>query len=260
MPENPWPKIKEYFGISSHNEVIASTEIALSDRIASPFYGYFALSWIVFNWKLIYIAFFIDQSRLFEKTNLLRIEYLVSLTPTYPGFSFFWQFLIGPALLAFLALWVFPYGTRIFFRKNLRNKVALKVIELQELRKEKTEERELKKAETKLIETEIEHAKVEKKAAQEQPEILWEREYYQFKILPLFKKFSFIVESVYEHSGNITTHHPYNDDVVTFQIPKDILAYAHTNNLVVFDETKRKIDLTEKGKLFVRKYSAETSV
>ena len=46
---------------------------------------------------------------------------------------------------------------------------------------------------------------------------------------------------------------------IFFQIPKDILAYSQYKWPRYFDKTKESIELTEKGKLFVRQYSTDTT-
>jgi len=252
-------KFTDTLGISENNELFASAQMTIEDRLASPFYGYFLVSWLTLNWQTVYATLFVDQETLFEKTGLLKPDYVeLFLWPVYT-WSFYLHYLLAPLALTILFVWYLPYITRIFFRKNIRNRVALKVIELQELSQEKKEEKKLTQEDTALMKTEIERAKVEKKAAQENPEVLWEREYYQFRVLPLFKKFTHIVASIYEYSGRITVVSEYNDRII-FQIPKDVLAHAHTNDLVIFEKGKEKIDLTDKGKFFVRKFTADTSI
>lgn len=245
--------LKEFFGET--NEVVQSTQIAVEDRLSSPFYGYFIIAWLVVNWHPLYIAFFIDQGKIFEKTGFLRNEYLFSILPISHTQEFWWKFFLFPLTLTLLFFWVFPYGTRIFYRKSIRNQKALRIIELQENKKEAVQEKELAKAEVSLIKEEIEKAKEEKRAAKETPEVVWEREFKNFQKIPLYQKFDYIVRSVYEHNGDITVR---NTDIysgpITFRIPQDILAFSHTNGLVTLDKKEGKIELTEKGRFFVLQY------
>ncbi len=239
-------RFKEFIGVSDSNEILASVQIAASERFASPFYGYFILSWLIINWRLVYAGIFLDQTLLFEKTGLLRNEYLSALSPLPYSFAFIFFFLIYPFLLTIVILWIFPYGTRPFFRKNIQNKIALKVIELKELRKEKEEETQLKKEETELIKTEIQRAKVEREASKENPEIIWENEYRDLEKNFLFRKLSEVIAAVYQHNGLIS------DNFETIVQP-NVLAFADTRGLISFDGPNR-IELTSKGRFFASKF------
>ncbi len=140
--KDTWENIKSVLGAS--NEFLDSAEIALNERITSPFYGYFVVAWLLFNWRLLYDAFFVDQEILYKKTGLLRSEYLNSLFPNPLSVEFVAHSLVFPLLLTILFFWIFPYGTRIFYRKSIKNQIELKIIELQETQKEKREEKNLK--------------------------------------------------------------------------------------------------------------------
>lgn len=243
MPTNWLDYLKDFLGIGGGNELIDSTKLALEDRIASPFYGYFLISWILINWKLIYVAFFIDQGILFEKTGLLRNQYLDSLALPNIWIHFF----IEPFLITILLFWVFPYATRIFFTKNIRNKITLKVIELRETSRSTKAKTELVQEETSLLKEEIEKAHEQKKAETETPEIIWDKEFKKFQSSKLFKEFNQIVDSIYEYQGYVTYD--------TFTINKDILVYADSNGLINLSSDNRRIELTKKGKHFLKKFS-----
>ncbi|QQR76340.1 hypothetical protein IPJ63_02435 [Candidatus Nomurabacteria bacterium] len=245
--------IKDFFG--DNNEFVASFDLAIKERITSPFYGYFIVSWLMVNWKIIYIAFFINQEEIYNKYNVLRNEYLSTIFPSIYSWDHWFNFLILPILLTFFFFWVSPKITRIFYRKSIKNQIALKVIEIQETRKEAKEKTELIKDETEVIKQELQKIKEEKKIASEAPEMLWEKEYAKFFNSTYFSKFESIIDSIYLHSGNIKEFDSYNN-MTTFMIPKDILVYSHTNELIKIDKTKDKIELTEKGKFFIKKYSS----
>jgi hypothetical protein len=246
---------KDLVGVGESNEFYDSTQIALKDRVTSPFYGYFLISWILVNWKFIYIAFFIDQEILIKTTGLLRNEYLNNLVPAFSP-SFWLHFFIVPFTVTVLAFWVFPYVTRIFFRKNLRNHIALKVIELRETSRSTKAKTDLVQVETELIKKESKKARQEKKAEQETPEVVWEKEFEDFKKTLLYSKFDYIIQAVYEHNGDILVPGQWNESSPVFHIPKDILAFSHTSDLVTMDKVKGKIELTPKGKFFVKKSSS----
>lgn len=241
MFPNSWQKLKEFVGISDQNELLASAEMALSDRLASPFYGYFIISWLLVNWSLVYAALFINQEILFDKTGLLRTEYVTLFIPNVSSTDFWLQFIIGPIALSIIAIFFAPYGTRVFYRQSVRNRVALKVIELQELRQERKEEVALAKDETALIKSELDRAKIEREAARENPEVLWEQEFKKFlKNLPEVFKLPDLQQYAYANT--------YLSDS-----QKQRLAYLHLIGLINFYDPHH-VELTEKGKFFLRRY------
>ena len=56
-----WPELRKSF-----NSI-------LYDRIASPFYGALAVSWMIWNWKIIYLTVFISE----ESISKNKIEYII---------------------------------------------------------------------------------------------------------------------------------------------------------------------------------------
>ncbi len=243
--------IKDFLGDS--NEFIESATIAAEDRITSPFYGYFLISWFIFNWKIVYVAFFIDQTKLYEKTGLLRNEYLNSIIPSHLSWNFWFYFAICPFLLTVFFFWISPYFTRHFFRKNIRNKKQLKIIELQESQEVKKEEKALVKAETALIEEKVEKVKREKKAVKETPEVIWENEFEIFRKHPIYSGMDSLKKILYERSG-LTRE--WDGNQYRLMINSDILAAADSRGLVEIQGSGKleKIELTPKGKFFMAKF------
>lgn len=233
--------MREIFGET--NEFISSTQMALEERITSPFYGYFFVSWFLWNWQLFYVAFFLDQRNVFEKTGLLRNEYLISLFPDSYSFELLLHFFIGPLVLTVLFFWLFPYGTRLFFRKSIKNQKALRVIELQESQQETREEKSLVKAETALIKEKIEKAKEEKKAKDETPEVLWEEE---FENLFVNNRFEFSKLEKLQNYAYTTMY------LADSQIKE--ISFFHIAGLFEFADNKAKIILTNKGKFFLKRF------
>lgn len=242
--------IKDFFG--EQNELIQATDNALKDRITSPFYGYFLISWILVNWQIVYVAVFVNQDLIYRESSLLRNEYVMDLFPT--GFCFVFDFFILPALITILFFWVFPFITRIFYRKNIRNQKALRVIELQESREEKEKEKELVVEETALITKEIEKAKEEKRAEAETPEVIWEREFESFQKTEFYSKFNQILDGVYKYSGKSRVDSKHGlTGFYEFEIDTDVLAYCDTIGLISL-ESGFQFSLTPKGRFFARKY------
>lgn len=237
--------IRDFFG--ENNEILESAQSAMQDRIASPFYGYFAISFFLTNWKLFYAAFFLDQEIIFSKTAKLRSEYLYSLFPH--GWTLVFDFFLYPFLITVLCFWIFPYATRVFYRKNIKNKIILRTIELQEMQKVTREEKVLVQQERQLIKEEVEKAKEEQKAIMETPEVVWDKE-YQDTIKNLHRNnFKSVLNTIYESGGQVVGQFGIRN------IPAEIVTYFHLNGIISFSDTNKAIiDLTEKGRYFAKKY------
>lgn len=58
----------------SMKEFSDSLKAALFERTTSPFYGSFFISWSIWNWKILYLTFFISES----KIKVSKIDYIVA--------------------------------------------------------------------------------------------------------------------------------------------------------------------------------------
>lgn len=247
-------EIKEILGAG--NEFVDSAELVLKERITSPFYGYFIAAWFLVNWRLLYDAFFVDQQLLYLKTGMIRSEYLNMLFPHPLSLEFFIYSIIWPLFLTLCFFWIFPFGTRAFYRKGIKNQIALKVIELQEMRAEKKEENELVKEEVNLLKNELDKAKQEKRAAVESPELLWDREYKNLKNKGLYKAFEGVYKLIYKFEGVVIDRNSFNDR----NIETEELAFAHTSGLVEYKPGSNNIvELTQKGKYFIKLYLQDSN-
>lgn len=239
--------LKEFIG--ADNELVDSTEIALNDRVASPFYGYFLISWLMLNWRLPYVAFFVGEEYIYEKTGLIRIEYLDTLayfpTTFYEFMWFLLKSLVGPFFLTIVFFWfLFPIS-KSFYRKGLQNQISLKIVQLQELKKQTVEE-------TELLRQESDKAKEEKRVEAESPEILWEREFNKLKKRGQLGHIDDIRRLIYDFNGEVGG---FNMGISERKIENSTLAFAHVNGLIEYKETSNRIvSLTEKGKYFIRLY------
>ena len=54
-------------------DIRKSINSILYERVTSPLFGTFVISWLVFNWKIFYTTFFIDE----DKIDLNKIDYIV---------------------------------------------------------------------------------------------------------------------------------------------------------------------------------------
>lgn len=88
------------------NELTKSIKAVLYERIQSPLAGTFLISWLVWNWKIIYATFFISEYKL----GGTRIDYIISIADEnymiwYPIYSTLIIIIILP-IFSYLAYWI----------------------------------------------------------------------------------------------------------------------------------------------------------
>jgi|GEM_PF-3039794 len=82
----------------------------LEDRISSPFYGSFLFSWMIWNWKIIYLTLFVSQTSIAPYT---KIEYIEKQYLNAP------HLIIYPFLSAIFLILAMPYFSNLLFRVHL---------------------------------------------------------------------------------------------------------------------------------------------
>lgn len=82
----------------------------LDERVTSPFYGSFAFSWIIWNWRILYLTAFISQEAISPNTKLEYIE------EHYLGIC---TLLIYPLLTSCLLIVAVPYLSNQLYRAHL---------------------------------------------------------------------------------------------------------------------------------------------
>ncbi len=100
---------------------------------------------------------------------------------------------------------------------------------------------------------EINRSQLEKIIKETDPTIQWIRDYQKFKVLNFSYKFDKIIESYYEKNAKVKEKNNFSGEV-QFEIPKDILAYCHSNGIIEIDQKEDKISVTNKGKYFIKKF------
>jgi len=227
----------------------------LAGRAKTRLYGVYVIWTLLLHVPLIFSALFIDQNLIYEKTGLLKGEYLYDkFNMSSP--NFIWEEIakfVLAAVLTWLTIWILPrvlvarsYSREIQDEYNLRAKKVDYQFELEDKRKRLTD-RQLQIVET---QTKVQS---EQKSIVNSEKALWGEEYKQFTNTTAYKYFSDIIESLYEHSGRIR-HPNYNDKGITFYINTDTLAYSSTNDLIEIDPATERISITDKGKFFIKEY------
>jgi hypothetical protein len=79
-------------------EIRKSIENILNERIYSPFYGSFTVSWLIWNWKIIYLTLFISEKSIKgSKISFIETNYSdINILFTYPLLSTLFIILIMP--------------------------------------------------------------------------------------------------------------------------------------------------------------------
>lgn len=235
------------------NEIVDSINNTVKARATSHLYGVFILTLIAINWDFFYAALFVSEEIILEQTGLLHHEFLSQTFLDLTSPEFYLKRLLLPIAVTWLLIWVAPRYLLIYaFKKEEEFKADKRIVIIQQ---QKRVEQEQKKLEEANIETLIaaEEKTQKEKEVKNIEKTDWASEYEDFKSTKIYTKFDYIIEAIYEYGGNIEFDNFGN----IFQIPQDVLVYAHTNDLVTLDKSKSKIELTEKGKFFVRQYSLE---
>mgnify|MGYP000172592914 CR=1 FL=1 len=226
-----------YLDMKEAEEIKDDFMQGLKERFSSPFYGYFIMSWLVWNWRIVYTTFFVGGELIFKRYSLLKVEYISTFT------QHVFPLLFGPLLSVAFFVYLAPFVTHEVYKKVEKDKSKLKDFD-EDLERERAEVR------TSKIEARIKESEAEKKLFANDPQIVWLREFQNFKEQTYyFNRFNQILDSIYSYNG-------YIDWDNKFVIDKDLLAFAHSNELIEFQNGSHNIiELTEKGMFFVRKYS-----
>ncbi|EJG02256.1 hypothetical protein [Flavobacterium sp. F52] len=83
------------------DETKKSVESILSQRLSSPFYGTLIISWLIWNWKIIYLTIFVSE----DTITVTKIQYIIQ---NYSEEKYIVWF---PLLSTFLLLTVVPFIT-----------------------------------------------------------------------------------------------------------------------------------------------------
>lgn len=248
---NIWDKV--------NNEVTDSCKEYLEKKLNTPIYGTFLISWVIFHWQFLYTMFFVSEDKIIEITGLLKNDYL---SRTFFDFSSLHFYLLWalPFFVTYAIIWIFPRWVSLpAFRKEEEYRIQKRKIRIIEQRKLGEEEIKLEQENVRKLEVVGQKTLEEKKIKEADPTIGWLEEYEQLKKIPsLYKRLNSLVDSIYKYNGRISVAGEWNS--LEFEIPKDALVYFHTNDLIGLDRSKEKIELTAKGKFFIKKFSSENNI
>lgn len=237
------------------SEIIDSIKEAIKKRMVTPVYGTFITFWAIFHWRALYSTFFMSEDYIFKATGLLRDQYIANLF--WNSEKIFTSLLnwIAPLILTWVTIWFAPKYILIpAFKKEEEYRIEKIKTRLESQEKITQEETKLTKKETEKLKAVERKITKEEQIKSKDPRTMWNEEYEKFKGTNNFNSFYLIIESLYKHGGRVEWYTPGSSYGTS--VPRDLLAYAHSNELIELDVDKNNntvIKLTEKGKFFIAK-------
>ncbi|MDD5464396.1 MAG: hypothetical protein PHP62_04555 [Candidatus Moranbacteria bacterium] len=239
------------------DEAKKSLEKNLGEKLVSPFWGAFIASWLVWNWRVWYVTFFVDSDLLMQSKSVLKIDYLLTFYPVSHLWSIAYS-LFPPFLFSYLVVFWLPKITKKYYLKSLEYEYDIKTVKLKKeedflrLEGKKFQAEEIKlEAEENVLKKETAVKKIKSEVSNEE---LWNSEYEKFKSSKYFNEFNAIKKCLYENGGKTT------DNWGASIVGVDIKAYCNVNGIIKMSTDKNNhevITLTEKGIYFMRKYSED---
>ena len=93
--------------------MISSFERLFKDRVSSPLFSTFIVSWLLWNWRIIYLSFFVDAKDIqpFNKIDFIA-EY----------YSSYWFTIVFPLVSTFALIFVVPFAENWTYKRHLKFK------------------------------------------------------------------------------------------------------------------------------------------
>ncbi len=240
-------------------EMVNSIAETISSRLTNSLYGTFFVSWMIFHWAFVFSVFALSDNKIFELTGRLKNDYLWMKYFSVHDW-YFWFSWIMPFVLTWLIIWKLPKWVLIGAYKQTESYEAEKnIIRISQQRRVEQEKAKLEEQTAKKVEAVAKQVVQEKRIKEADPTLTWNEDYKRFKTLSFASKFSKIIESLYKRSGSIQIYDNYMEKIL-FEIPEDILAYAHSNDLIEFNKTTNGIEATKKGKFFIDKFLSGSEI
>jgi hypothetical protein len=225
---------------------------AIKRRTASAAIGSYLFFWAAYHWEGLYATFFTSQDLIFQQYHILKNEYVGKY---FFGFHNDWYFYLGlvvPLVLTILFIWPLPKFVLIHaYRLEQKHKTARRTIKFYEDKKIKDLDIETVNQKTAAVVAATKLSTKERAAKKVDPTIIWSDEYEEFKKTRFYSSFDYLTNSIYKHSGNIRGYQ--------FEIPREFLVYIDANGIVKLSTDKNKIDLTDKGRYYLKRFSADNA-
>lgn len=224
-------------------------------RIYNTFLGWL----LVFHIDILFIAIFTDQAIIFEKTKLLKGEYLWSYITHFGWWTIAIETtrIVSAIVVTYLMIWVIPkLMSERSYKEELRVEYILRKMKLDKEEILNKREEVVAKQELKNIETERKVVTERAKLENTPEEVRWDSDFSDFmKVSNSEDSLLEISNTVYAEGGNL---YQYKDVAGWVREPSgvsaDNLALADTNGLVTVADKGKMLSLTNKGKYFIKKY------
>jgi len=231
---------------------------AIKEKISSPFFRYFSISWILWNWKFIYFLFFVDEKLFFEEFKILKFTYLIE-NSFYEGFWWWWFFLLFPILSALFFIFIFPWFNKFFLESHIWTIWKESDIKMDHRRK-------IKKNDLEIAEVKLEEKKIEEKILKEENKIKkekqsslteeekWDKDFNDFIKNSASTSFPTVMRIIYENNGFNFGN--------SLRLKWNIIAIFDSYWLILSEEKRKDViwsselsfRITDKWKYFWKKY------
>lgn len=245
-------------------KILSEIYTSFKEKISSPFFRYFTISWILWNYKFIYFIAFLDEKVYSEIHHITKFDYLINTH------YFYWTwycniaiFLIAPLISTWFMIFIFPIVNMYFFKefdKSTREEDKLKYgykkfIKNEDIELKKLEVQE-KKEEVKVVKEEVKktRAKTEKKTLETTQFDKWKKEYEEFKKSQAYSVFNHIIDIINFHSWYFTYER------LPYRIQNNIISYLLANKIIIKSEKRSDYHLfTGKWDYFAKLYFEENN-
>lgn len=235
-------------------EIINSITEVSKARLTNSLYGTFFVTWLVFHWNFIFSIFALSDDKILQMHGLLKNDYLIQHYFNV-GDWYFWFSWVMPFIFTYIIIWKLPSWILLdAYGKTEEYEVGKKIIKIVQQRRVEQEKAKLEEQTAKKVTAVAKQVVEEKKIKEADPTKGWDEDYRVFKRLDFAYKFSKIIESYYKRKAEIIEYGGNFGEQVIFEIPEDILAYAHSNGIIEIDSNSNKINPTEKGKYFISRF------
>lgn len=120
----------------------------VQDRLFSPMYFYFLISWVITNWKFVYTLLFVDQETILKMQGILKVDYMAQMY--HLDVSSALHLFIIPLISSFVFVWWLSLISKKFYQKHEENQMekrtVLRKIEYTEKVEQAKSEREIREA------------------------------------------------------------------------------------------------------------------
>lgn len=241
------------------NDFLETVKEWIKYRTSSVLYWTFAVSWLLTNWKIWYISFFVSEEYIFNRFWILKVEYIENI------YRISWWYGVGNIFLLIIIPWLAVYSIHWWLSK-LETKVYKKSEENKSEKRRINAKQEIEyRKSQKFIETEkwqtldIEEKNINKEKVIEESksiEQLREEEYDNLKSHAKTKLFTALEQlqtSYYTYNWLIYSYDDYEREIIV--IENESVVFLDIYKL--WRKSWNSLEITDKWRFFLEKYFKE---